>query len=599
MLTSPAPSPLELSLYVHYPFCVHKCPYCDFASLPLGADTSRDEVYMQTLLREWQLKKELWQASGREISTVYIGGGTPSLCDVRQWEHFFAAISPYVSADAEISLEANPGTVTASKLRDLRAVGFNRISIGVQSFNDRMLKRLGRIHNSHEAKEACRLAQQAGFTNFNIDLMHGLSQQDVAGALYDLQQALALDCTHLSWYELTLEEGTYFGDHPPVLPEEKTLLAIEEQGWQLLQDVGFDHYEVSAYAREERYRCRHNLNYWRFNDYLGLGAGAHQKLTLWQEQPQPQRSLQPPQNASFTTVSPAFASSATAAATTTTTTTLAPQTTPESDALSAKASPATKSVAALLDHPHEMLAACARWLQQQCAQRTTALAATSKSDVSDVSEAWAESSAITPDNIATHPLWINFEKHSPLVVTRMANSEDLASYYGFWQNLPENCFTPMLASACAGDSFVLTATASAAPLGAIPVAQLASPPNAQSSMEQGAVSAPAAATTAPTAANFAIANSTATTGSNTYDLTVSMIAADELPFEYMLNRLRLYHGEITAADYLTHTGLSLLSQQKRLHNLQAKGLISLHRDLSFALTDTGKLMANDAICEFL
>lgn len=536
---------------------------------------------MQTLLCEWQLKKELWQASGREISTVYIGGGTPSLCDVSQWERFFAAIGPFLSADAEISLEANPGTITASKLRDLRAVGFNRISIGVQSFNDRMLKRLGRIHNSHEATEACLLAQQAGFTNFNIDLMHGLPQQDVAGALYDLQQALALDCTHLSWYELTLEEGTYFGDHPPVLPEEETLLAIEEQGWQLLQDAGFDHYEVSAYAREERYRCRHNLNYWRFNDYLGLGAGAHQKLTLWQEQPKSQTSLQPPQNTS----------AATAAAT------LAPQgtttiTNPESDVLSASASPATESsssAAALLRSPHEMLDACARWLQQQCAHHTTAVAATSKSDASDLSGVSAESCAITPDNVATHPLGANFEKHSPLVVTRMANSEDLASYYGFWQNLPEHSFTPLLASACAGGSFVLTVTAPAAPLGAIPVAQLESAPTAPSTTEQGAVSAPA----------VSAATASATTGSNTYELTVSMIAADELPFEYMLNRLRLYHGEITAADYLTHTGLSLRSQQKRLQSLQAKGLISLHRDLSFALTVTGKLMANDAICEFL
>lgn len=268
----------EISLYVHYPFCVRKCPYCDFSSLPLGSDGARDEDYVSLLLREFELKKDLLK--GRSLVSVYLGGGTPSLCEPKELGRLLAGIGPYLAADAEISLEANPGTVDAHKLRQLRAAGFNRISIGVQSFDEVMLKRLGRIHSRDEAISAARLARAAGFTNFNLDVMHGLPGQDVAGALADLDTALSLEPTHLSWYELTLEEGTYFGKHPPKLPDEDVLVEIETAGFAKLQAAGFAHYEVSAFSLGGTTRCYHNQNYWLYGDYLGLGAGAHQKVSL-------------------------------------------------------------------------------------------------------------------------------------------------------------------------------------------------------------------------------------------------------------------------------------------------------------------------------
>lgn len=268
----------EISLYVHYPFCVCKCPYCDFSSLPLGSDGARDEDYVSLLLREFELKKDLLK--GRSLVSVYLGGGTPSLCEPKELGRLLAGIGPYLAADAEISLEANPGTVDAHKLRQLRAAGFNRISIGVQSFDEVMLKRLGRIHSRDESIAAARLARVAGFTNFNLDVMHGLPGQDVAGALADLDTALSLEPTHLSWYELTLEEGTYFGKHPPKLPDEDVLVEIESAGFAKLQAAGFAHYEVSAFSLGGTTRCYHNQNYWLYGDYLGLGAGAHQKVSL-------------------------------------------------------------------------------------------------------------------------------------------------------------------------------------------------------------------------------------------------------------------------------------------------------------------------------
>ena len=268
----------EISLYVHYPFCVRKCPYCDFSSLPLGSDGARDEDYVSLLLREFELKKDLLK--GRSLVSVYLGGGTPSLCEPRELGRLLAGIGPYLAADAEISLEANPGTVDANKLRQLRAAGFNRISIGVQSFDEVMLKRLGRIHSRDEAIAAAQMARAAGFTNFNLDVMHGLPGQDVAGALADLDTALSLEPTHLSWYELTLEEGTYFGQHPPKLPDEDVLVEIETAGFEKLQAAGFAHYEVSAFSLGGTTRCYHNQNYWLYGDYLGLGAGAHQKVSL-------------------------------------------------------------------------------------------------------------------------------------------------------------------------------------------------------------------------------------------------------------------------------------------------------------------------------
>ena len=268
----------DVGLYIHYPFCVQKCPYCDFASIASGEDSSRDEQYVNLLISEFELKLPLLQ--GRSIVSVYIGGGTPSLCQPAQWARLFEKVGPYLAPGAEVSLEANPGTVDLAKMRELRAAGFNRISIGVQSFNDRMLSRLGRIHNGDEARAACRNAVAAGFYNYNLDIMHGLPRQDVEQALDDLLIALQLESTHLSWYELTLEEGTVFGERPPVLPDEDVLLAIEEQGFDLIDRAGFEHYEVSGYNLGGAYRCVHNQNYWLYGDYLGIGAAAHQKITL-------------------------------------------------------------------------------------------------------------------------------------------------------------------------------------------------------------------------------------------------------------------------------------------------------------------------------
>lgn len=268
----------DVSLYIHYPFCVHKCPYCDFASLAQGADRARDEQYIELLIKEFELKVPLLR--GRKLISLYIGGGTPSLCDPDLWGRLLEKVWPYLAPQAELSLEANPGTIDLPRLKELRAVGFNRISIGVQSFNDQALKRLGRIHDSKEALLACSNAIKAGFDNYNLDIMHGLPRQDVALALSDLRTAISMQSTHLSWYELTLEEGTVFGDHPPILPDEDVLYSIEQEGFALLDKVGFEHYEVSGYNLGGDYRCVHNQNYWLYGDYLGIGAAAHQKISL-------------------------------------------------------------------------------------------------------------------------------------------------------------------------------------------------------------------------------------------------------------------------------------------------------------------------------
>lgn len=430
----------EVSLYVHYPFCVHKCPYCDFASLPAGADPVRDRDYVGLLLREFEQKKQF--LSGRLLVSFYMGGGTPSLADPEELGRLLEAVGPYLEHDAEISLEANPGTVDARKLKELKAVGFNRISIGVQSFNDQMLKRLGRIHNSSEAVAACRDAVAAGFDNYNIDLMHGLPKQDTKQALSDLRQALQLNPTHISWYELTLEEDTYFGAHPPKLPDEEVLLAIEQEGDELLCQSGFEHYEVSGYNLEGRYRCRHNQNYWLYGDYLGIGAAAHQKL-------------------SFT---------------------------------------------------------------------------------------WAEARKLgfdLPDSDASAP--------GRLIITRAANSEDVAAYRNALLAIPE-----------------LRLTASTA----------------------GTV-APTAATVASAAA--ALAQRAGAGGDSRV-----VAGQQEVAFEYMLNRLRLRSEYVSAAEYLMHTGLELSELHDKLSRLASLGLIEINdKNGSFVLKEQGNVMLNDVLYEFL
>ena len=267
-----------LSLYVHLPWCVRKCPYCDFNSHSAGdgAPTTR---YIEALLLD--LDSEASRAEGRLIQSVFLGGGTPSLFSPAEVERLIEAASERLSFvdDIEITMEANPGTVECGAPRGYREAGVNRLSIGAQSFDDESLGRLGRIHSAEDIKRTVADVVDAGFDNFNLDLMHGLPGQTVDKALADIDAAIALEPTHISWYQLTLEPNTVFHARPPAdLPGEDTLHAIQEAGAVALQDASFEQYEVSAWARDRR-RCRHNVNYWLFGDYLAAGAGAHGKLS--------------------------------------------------------------------------------------------------------------------------------------------------------------------------------------------------------------------------------------------------------------------------------------------------------------------------------
>jgi oxygen-independent coproporphyrinogen-3 oxidase len=267
-----------LSLYIHVPWCVRKCPYCDFNShATTGAIP--ESAYLDALVED--LDQDLAFASGRAIETIFIGGGTPSLMGGdfynRLFDHLRAKLN--IAADAEITLEANPGTLETGRFQAFRKAGINRLSIGVQSFNSGHLKALGRIHDSEAAHRAISAARQAGFDNFNIDLMHGLPGQTPEQALEDLRTALDYQPPHLSWYQLTLEPNTEFYSRPPDLPDDDHLWEIYRQGAEFLHQQGFRDYEVSAWSRDGR-ASRHNLNYWTFGDYLALGAGAHGKISL-------------------------------------------------------------------------------------------------------------------------------------------------------------------------------------------------------------------------------------------------------------------------------------------------------------------------------
>ena len=267
---------LPVSLYIHYPWCIRKCPYCDFNSYPKNKSVCTDESYLNALIIDF--KQNINLISNRKFNAVYFGGGTPSLFSPKLMEKLMHEISPYCEENCEISMEANPGTVSLETLKDYRSLGVNRISLGVQSFDDRELKLLGRIHDSKAAIEACNNVIKAGFDNFNIDIMHGLPEQTTQKALADIKIAASLGCNHLSWYELTLEEDTDFGSNPPKLPNEDNLADIEEQGFVLLKELGFNRYEVSGYTKDRR--CQNNLNYWFFYDYFGIGAGAHSKIKI-------------------------------------------------------------------------------------------------------------------------------------------------------------------------------------------------------------------------------------------------------------------------------------------------------------------------------
>ena len=266
-----------LALYIHIPWCVRKCPYCDFNSHAAGPELPED-AYVDALLADLDL--DLPAAHGRELTSIFFGGGTPSLFSARALDRLLQGVNRRLAfaSDIEITLEANPGTFEQAKFRAYRSLGINRLSIGVQSFQTEQLKALGRIHDGSEAVRAAQMARAAGFDNFNLDLMHGLPGQDVEGALADLRQAIALEPTHLSWYQLTVEPNTLFWSQPPEIPEDDILWDIQEAGQALLAAEGFAQYETSAYARDGR-RARHNLNYWSFGDFLGIGAGAHAKLS--------------------------------------------------------------------------------------------------------------------------------------------------------------------------------------------------------------------------------------------------------------------------------------------------------------------------------
>lgn len=266
-----------LSLYIHIPWCVKKCPYCDFNShAAQGALPERE--YLAALLRD--LPGEVARAQGRSLTSIFFGGGTPSLLSAGFFHELLDHLHRQLNfaSEIEITLEANPGTAELCDFAQLAAAGVNRISLGVQSFNNEHLQRLGRIHSAAEVPLAIAKIRAAGINNFNLDLMHGLPAQTLAQAQNDLEQAIALNPTHISWYQLTIEPNTVFYSRPPVLPEDDCLADIQAMGEELLAAAGFIQYEVSAYARAGR-RAAHNINYWQFGDYLALGAGAHGKIT--------------------------------------------------------------------------------------------------------------------------------------------------------------------------------------------------------------------------------------------------------------------------------------------------------------------------------
>jgi putative oxygen-independent coproporphyrinogen III oxidase len=266
-----------LSLYVHIPWCVRKCPYCDFNSHEARAKIPEQE-YIDALLRD--LEQDLPRVWGRIVHTIFIGGGTPSLFSPDAIDRLLSGIRARLPLDQniEITLEANPGTVELERFKGFRAAGINRLSIGIQSFDEEKLKTLGRIHGRVEALRAAEAARAAGFDNFNLDLMFGLPGQTVEQALADMRTAIALHPTHLSAYQLTIEPNTLFHARPPTLPDDDITWDMQNQLQTELATADYRQYEVSAYARPG-YECRHNLNYWKFGDYLGIGAGAHAKVT--------------------------------------------------------------------------------------------------------------------------------------------------------------------------------------------------------------------------------------------------------------------------------------------------------------------------------
>jgi putative oxygen-independent coproporphyrinogen III oxidase len=284
-----------ISLYIHIPWCVRKCPYCDFNS-HVSKKAIPEQEYVDCLIAD--LRTDLNQyVINRPLSTIFIGGGTPSLFSPSSIGQILTAVDQHwgIQAGTEITMEANPGTVEQAKFAGFLAAGINRLSIGVQSFQNDKLNILGRIHDAAAAKNAFQAARDAGFTNINLDLMFGLPKQSISEGLADLQTAIDLKPEHLSWYQLTLEPNTVFYKKPPTLPDIDLIDELQIQGQALLQQHGYQQYEISAYAQNER-QCRHNLNYWQFGDYVGIGAGAHGKITLANDEVKRTRKIQQPES---------------------------------------------------------------------------------------------------------------------------------------------------------------------------------------------------------------------------------------------------------------------------------------------------------------
>lgn len=266
-----------LGLYIHIPWCVRKCPYCDFNSHQ-AREPIPEEEYIQALIADFE--QDLQRVHNLPVHSLFIGGGTPSLLSAEAIERLLSAVAERVSlaSDAEITLEANPGTVDSGKVRAFRHIGITRLSIGVQSFQDRQLRALGRIHTGRDAVRAVETAQDAGFDNLNLDLMFGLPGQNLQSAMVDVLTAVKLEPAHISYYQLTIEPNTVYYRQPPALPHDEAIWAVQRSGQAHLAEHGYHQYEISAYARAGL-QCRHNINYWRFGDYLGIGAGAHGKIT--------------------------------------------------------------------------------------------------------------------------------------------------------------------------------------------------------------------------------------------------------------------------------------------------------------------------------
>ena len=279
------------SLYIHIPWCIQKCPYCDFNSHKTPNKMPESE-YIDQLIADF--RHDINQFPNQSIHSIFIGGGTPSLFSAQSFEKLFDAIQQHTTfeSDIEITLEANPGTIDQPRFKDYRSIGINRLSLGIQSFNPKHLQKLGRIHDDKQAHRAISAARNAGFDNINLDIMHGLPKQTVAEGLNDLSLALSHEPEHLSWYQLTIEPNTVFYSKKPTLPSENTISELESQGLQILEKAGLNRYEISAFCKPN-HASKHNMNYWLFGDYMGIGAGAHGKITQPHQIIRTQKTRQP------------------------------------------------------------------------------------------------------------------------------------------------------------------------------------------------------------------------------------------------------------------------------------------------------------------